>query len=190
MEALSGASSSSSSSVEFVFYDDFEYEFVEDVERLSNWELLDASDADSDMDGNRGEEEGKDCGVDGRVPDDLPERISPLVVVPISLVEDRIDDRLDDVYLLQNQEEDGFAYGYDGAEEEETDDDDDRDGDEFYLDDELVPWSVSGKLGRQRMRKLGKRGFTKMYNSKRSPFLFTKPGCVRGKHGLGLKHSY
>lgn len=178
MEAISG-SSSSSSSLEFVFYDDFEYEFVEDIERLSNWELLDAFDADSEMDGNGGEEQGENCSVDARVHEDLREMISPVLAVPISLVEDRIDGSL----------EDGFAYGYnDAQEEDETDDHDDHD--EFDLDDELVPWSVSDKLGRQRMRKLGKRGFTKMYNSKRSPFLFTKPGCVRGKHGLGLKHSY
>ncbi|KAG6572059.1 hypothetical protein SDJN03_28787, partial [Cucurbita argyrosperma subsp. sororia] len=197
MEAMSGASSSSSSSssssVEFHFYDDFEYEFVEDVERLSNWEFLNASDADSEMDGNGGEKEGKNCCVVARIPEDLREMISPVVVVPISLAaEDRIFDPLEDVYFLQNHAEDGFAYGYNDAEEDETDkdDDDDDDEDELDLDDELVPWSVSDKLGRQRMRKLGKRGFTRMYNSKRSPFLFTKPGCVRGKHGLGLKHSY
>lgn len=186
MESLSGASSSSS--VEFVLFDDFDFEFVDEVERLSNWEFLDASDAE--MDGS-GDGEGVDSSVDGRVPADLRERLSPVAAVPISLAEDRIDDRVG-VYLLQDLE-DGFAYGYDGnrcdyegAEEDEADDD----GDEYDLDDELVPWSVSGKLGRQRMRKLGKRGFTRMYNSKRSPFLFTKPGCVRGKHGLGLKHSY
>uniref|UniRef100_A0A0A0K4F3 Uncharacterized protein n=2 Tax=Cucumis sativus TaxID=3659 RepID=A0A0A0K4F3_CUCSA len=187
MEAISGSSSSSSSSMEFVFYDDFEYEFVEDIERLSNWELLDAFDADSEMGGNGGEEQGGNCSVDDNVSQDLREMISPVLAVPISLVEDRIDCSLEDAYFLHNQAEDGFAYGYNDAEEEDEVDDDE---DEFDLDDELVPWSVSDKLGRQRMRKLGKRGFTKMYNSKRSPFLFTKPGCVRGKHGLGLKHSY
>ncbi|XP_022934009.1 NAD-dependent protein deacetylase HST1-like [Cucurbita moschata] len=199
MEAPSGAASSSSSSVEFVFHDDLEYEFVEEVERLSNWELLDASDADFEIDGNgdeqeeeeEEEEEGESCSVDVRVPKDL--RGKRVVAMPISsLVEERIDGPFDDVYLLQNQVENGFAYGCNDLEEDESDDDvvdDDDDGDECDLDDELVPWSVSDKLGRQRMRKLGKRGFTRMYNSKRSPFLFTKPGCVRGKHGLGLKHS-
>lgn len=57
------------------------------------------------------------------------------------------------------------------------------------VDDELVPWSVSAKLGRQRMRKLGKRAFAKMHYSKKSPFLYMKPGCVHGKHGLGMKHN-
>ncbi|KAK8665271.1 hypothetical protein V6N13_005442 [Hibiscus sabdariffa] len=71
----------------------------------------------------------------------------------------------------------------------DDDDDDDGDGDDD-LDDELIPRGLSGKLGRQRMRKLGKRGFAKMNNSKRSPFLYVKPGCVHGKHGLGLKHSF
>ncbi|KAJ0011426.1 hypothetical protein Pint_34777 [Pistacia integerrima] len=65
---------------------------------------------------------------------------------------------------------------------------DDDGGDD--VDDELVPWSVSGKLGRQRMRKLGKRAFAKMHHSKKTPFLYMKPGCVHGKHGLGMKHSF
>ncbi|KAK8561251.1 hypothetical protein V6N13_149578 [Hibiscus sabdariffa] len=68
--------------------------------------------------------------------------------------------------------------------------DDDDDGDDDDLDDELIPRGLSGKVGRQRMRKLGKRAFAKMNNSKRSPFLYVKPGCVHGKHGLGLKHSF
>ncbi|GKV24132.1 hypothetical protein SLEP1_g33782 [Rubroshorea leprosula] len=81
------------------------------------------------------------------------------------------------------------GYGY---REEEGDVDEDYDeGDEAYgLDDELVPWAVSGKFVRQRMRKLGKRACAKMHTSKRSPHLYVKPGCVRGKHGLGLKHNY
>ncbi|KAI3441273.1 uncharacterized protein J3R85_002543 [Psidium guajava] len=73
----------------------------------------------------------------------------------------------------------------DDDEEEEIDDDDDDDG----LDDELVPRHLSGKFGRQRIRKLGKRACSKMNYSKRSPHLFVKPGCLHGKHGLGLKHS-
>jgi hypothetical protein len=71
--------------------------------------------------------------------------------------------------------------------DDEEEDDDDEEDDGYGLNDELVPWNVSGKLGRQRIRKLGKRVFPKMSNSKRSPFLHVKPGCVHGKHGLGLK---
>ncbi|MBA0655248.1 hypothetical protein Goklo_007750, partial [Gossypium klotzschianum] len=43
------------------------------------------------------------------------------------------------------------GYACDGDGEQEVDDGDDG------LDDELVPRAFSGKLGRQRMRKLGKR---------------------------------
>ncbi|KAK4284773.1 hypothetical protein QN277_001556 [Acacia crassicarpa] len=83
-----------------------------------------------------------------------------------------------------SQSGDGDAGGYGGDDYEDTDD---YDG--YDLDDELVPWSVNAKFGRQRMRKLGKRGFSKMNNSKKSPYLFVRAGCVRGKHGLGLKHN-
>lgn len=70
---------------------------------------------------------------------------------------------------------------------DEDEDEDDEEDDGYGLDDELVPWHVTGKLGRQRMRKLGKRVFAKMSNSKRNPYLHVKPGCVHGKHGLGIK---
>ncbi|KAL7593621.1 nucleosome assembly protein 1;2 [Lactuca sativa] len=69
--------------------------------------------------------------------------------------------------------------------EEEIDDDDDHDD----LDDELVPKYLNNKFERQRMRKLGKRAYPKMKKSKRVANQFNKPGCVRGKHGLGLKHN-
>lgn len=77
------------------------------------------------------------------------------------------------------------GYARDGDGEQEVDD---GDGDDD-LDDELVPRAFSGKLGRQRMRKLGTRVFAKMHTSKKSPILYMKPGCVYGKHGLGFKHS-
>lgn len=71
------------------------------------------------------------------------------------------------------------------------DDDEDHGGDDgeydesYDLDDELVPWSACKKLGRQRMRKLGKRAIAKA--SKTSKYSHLKAGIVRGKHGLGLK---
>lgn len=71
----------------------------------------------------------------------------------------------------------------DDDDEEESDDDD---GD-YDVDDELVPWGVKDKFVRQRIRKLGKRSFAKLTKSKRSSLIYTRPGCVRGKHGLGLK---
>jgi len=69
---------------------------------------------------------------------------------------------------------------------DDSDDDDDCDGG-YDVDDELVPWEVKDRFGRQRMRKLGKRAFAKMTKSKKSAYIYTRPGCVRGKHGLGLK---
>ncbi|EOX97901.1 hypothetical protein QUC31_015443 [Theobroma cacao] len=83
-------------------------------------------------------------------------------------------------YIDDQEEDDGDDY---------DDDYDEYDDDGYDLDDELVPRALSGKFGRQRMRKLGKRVFAKMHTSKKSPFLYVKPGCVHGKHGLGLKHS-
>ncbi|GFZ20524.1 hypothetical protein Acr_28g0012290 [Actinidia rufa] len=68
-------------------------------------------------------------------------------------------------------------------------DDEEEEEEECDLDDELVPKSVGDRFGRQRMRKLGKRSYPKMNKSKRLPYLYIRPGCVHGKHGLGLKHN-
>ncbi|KAK1369545.1 nonsense-mediated mRNA decay protein 2-like [Heracleum sosnowskyi] len=73
-----------------------------------------------------------------------------------------------------------YDYSYDRQEEEE---------DDYDLDDELVPYSAKVKLGRERMRKLGKRSCSKLVKSKRLTYNYNKAGCLRGKHGLGLKHS-
>lgn len=73
-----------------------------------------------------------------------------------------------------------YDYNNDRQEEEE---------DEYDLDDELVPYSAKVKLGRERMRKLGKRSCSKLLKSKRLTYNYNKAGCFRGKHGLGLKHS-
>ncbi|CAM8935306.1 hypothetical protein QQ045_014744 [Rhodiola kirilowii] len=69
------------------------------------------------------------------------------------------------------------------AEEEDAEDYNDRDD----LDDELVPWSVSDRFGRERMRKLGNRAYAKMNKTKKFAYALNRPGCVRGKHGLGRK---
>lgn len=76
--------------------------------------------------------------------------------------------------------------GGDGDVEEEKFDDY---GGEYDLDDELVPKNVIDRFGRQRIRKLGKRAFSKMNKAKKLPYAYNRPGCVYGKHGLGLKHS-
>ncbi|CAL9228002.1 unnamed protein product [Arabidopsis halleri] len=79
----------------------------------------------------------------------------------------------------------GITYG------DYVNDDGEEDGeydDSYDLDEELVPRSVNKKVGRQRMRKVGKRAIAKVYASKKmSPFSHLKPGSVRGKHGLGMK---
>ncbi|KAI3695496.1 hypothetical protein L1987_78493 [Smallanthus sonchifolius] len=68
--------------------------------------------------------------------------------------------------------------------EEDEEDDDDSD-----LDDELVPKWLNNRFERQRMRKLGKKVYPKMKKSKRLANQYNKPGCVHGKHGLGMKHN-
>ncbi|XP_019092357.1 PREDICTED: pheromone-processing carboxypeptidase KEX1-like [Camelina sativa] len=72
----------------------------------------------------------------------------------------------------------GDCINHDGDTDDEDDYNDLDDEDDYDdLDDELVPRSVSKKLKRQRMRKLGKRC---------SSYSQLKPGCVRGKHGFGI----
>lgn len=128
--------------------------------------------------------------------------IQALHFQPPKLKDDSDDDtdgrRFDgDVVEEGSESGDADSGGYGGEEYDDDDVDDDVDDEDdvdaydgYDLDDELVPWCVNAKFERQRMRKLGKRAFSKMHNSKRSPILFVRPGCVRGKHGLGLKHNY
>lgn len=78
---------------------------------------------------------------------------------------------------------------YDDDEEEEEDggmDDDDDDD----VDDELIPWKLKDRFGKQRIRKMGKRGGPKVSKSKRLPHYHNRPGCLYGKHGLGVQHYY
>ncbi|KAL3383035.1 hypothetical protein AABB24_002499, partial [Solanum stoloniferum] len=95
--------------------------------------------------------------------------IDALVVCPVGF--NHHDTSRDD-----DQEED------DEEEEEEEEEDYDYD-----LDDELVPNWLSDKLGRQRIRKLGKRACSKMNKSRKAPYVFNRPGCVHGKHGFGMR---
>ncbi|OAY37267.1 pre-mRNA-splicing factor cwc22 [Manihot esculenta] len=177
----------------------------EDVNDLSYWELINPSDADSDSESLHSLENGF-LSLYSLKPSSQPK--SPIINQEIQTLEpcqvqglvDDVNFQDDDVKYSpdgeynRNQREvgpvmfSGVAHGLadaDADKEEDDDDDDDEDG--YGLDDELVPWHVTGKLGRQRMRKLGKRVFAKMVNSKRNPYLHVKPGCVRGKHGLGIK---
>ncbi|KAJ4716587.1 FK506-binding protein 3-like [Melia azedarach] len=182
---------------------------------LSYWEFINSSDADSDDLLDDGDDDGIDeLSVDsGLCVSWHSSASSSAITVPQNTQFDAVLDNAgvgfveeEDVSYMANQYhtqfdavlgdfEVGFVEEEDASymanqyhqEDEYEYDHDDYDDD---LDDELVPWSVSGKLGRQRMRKLGKRACAKMNYSKKSPFLYMKPGAVHGKHGLGMKHSF
>ncbi|XP_022897527.1 uncharacterized protein LOC111411207 [Olea europaea var. sylvestris] len=55
------------------------------------------------------------------------------------------------------------------------------------LDDELVPLKLKNRFGKQRIRKIGKRGGTRINKSKKVSYYYNRPGCVYGKHGLGVQ---
>ncbi|KAM5548701.1 hypothetical protein ABKV19_000222 [Rosa sericea] len=171
-------------------FEDFEFLQFEDSDKDSLWEFIDLSDADSDDNHphpNSDSEPPHPSEPIGPVTS-LDSPIASPVADPIRAHTRRRQTRLVRLLDLPFQTPLNF-------DDRRGHDDDDVGGDEeeedgYGLDDELVPWSVSDKFGRERMRKLGKRTFAKMQNSKRSPYLVIRPGCVRGKHGLGLKHIY
>ncbi|XP_045825302.1 putative uncharacterized protein YGR160W [Trifolium pratense] len=175
MENLS-STTSSSSSMQFLILEQVQFVKVNNDDSLLQWELVDVVEAEEEQE----QEEEQTVDVDDHVIswsvssriDDPIERINHPMLHLDAYVEDH---NHDGVYREEQVNHD--------IDDEEDDGDDD-------LDDELVPWNIGNKLGRQRMRKLGKRVSSKMNNSKRSPYLFVSPGCVRGKHGMGLKHCF
>ncbi|MED6209956.1 hypothetical protein PIB30_059606 [Stylosanthes scabra] len=155
---------------------------------LSQWELVDLLDAEEEW------EEPCDDGnmVDGGFNFSDSSSISYPNVNPIEEMGNFIPDLVAHVEDRDAPDHDEGCHDdkyYDDEGDGDNDEDDDDD-DGYDLDDELVPWNVGNRFERQRMRKLGKRACSKMNNSKRNPYLYTRPGCVRGKHGLGLKHTY
>ena len=175
--------------------------FLEDSQMESNdlsyWEFVNSSDADSDDEFLLSVEDGFVSWYSvGAI--SLPR--SP--ETPIGDTQVVLDEEGHD-FVVGRDEMDvnsiGFGFNYpqvhampvnlESLDDQDCDDDDDGDNDDdgYGLDDELVPWNVSGRLERQRMRKLGKRVFAKMSHSKRNPYRFVKPGCVHGKHGHGIK---
>ena len=78
---------------------------------------------------------------------------------------------------------------YGGIRKKNEVDNDEEEYDRYGIDDELLPWNMNGRLGRQRMRKLGKRVFSKIENLKKNPYLHVKPSAIHGKHGLVLRLS-
>lgn len=210
MAKFSRASSSSSTTLtsalslemEFLVAEDLDFVQVEE-QGLSHWEFVNVSDAD-DSEKENAERVESEEDKEERIGDGFGslgfEKDETMATTTTTTTTHHVD--LDDDHHHHHHHGHGhghdydvglkfqggnrsYGYGYDDEEENDRDEDDGEDD----FDDELVPWDVSGKFGRQRMRKLGKRAFPKMYNSKRSPYLFVRPGCVRGKHGMGMKHN-
>ncbi|KAM4099066.1 hypothetical protein ACJW30_07G126800 [Castanea mollissima] len=182
--ASSSSSSSSSSStstsalsmeMEFLVAEDLDFVQVEE-QGLSHWEFVNVSDAD-DSEKENSERVESEEDKEERIGDGFGSLGFEKDETMVTTTTHHVD--------LDDDDDDDHHHGHDYDEENDGDEDDGEDD----FDDELVPWDVSGKFGRQRMRKLGKRAFPKMYNSKRSPYLFVRPGCVRGKHGMGMKHN-
>ncbi|KAJ6409807.1 hypothetical protein OIU84_009321 [Salix udensis] len=112
--------------------------FYEEGNGFSNWELINESDAeDSDSDSLHSLENGFVFWSSSR-----SRKTSQEIVAQDT----------------QQDQDVVFHYG-DGIEDVDDEEEEDDDDDGYGLNDELVPWNVSGKLGRQRMRKLGKRIF-------------------------------
>ena len=176
--------------MQFLLLEQVQFLKVKD-DSLLQWELVDVVDAEEEDDEEEWEQ-GDGDNIDGfgswESSSNSSPNDNPIEVIGHFLPQ--FDADMEDHDVGDHGDDDG----YDGGHGDDDDDDDvdggDGDGDGYDLDDELVPWNVGNKFGRQRMRKLGKRAFSKMHNSKRSPYLFMRPGCVRGKHGLGLKHTY
>ncbi|MFS7940935.1 hypothetical protein Hanom_Chr05g00470181 [Helianthus anomalus] len=161
-----------------------------------SWQVIDASDSD---DGNfsYGDVTTTDDEDDDVVPDvdDLLQHPfgSPLSDASMQSAVEEIAHRLQEVkhvyeidHIHQIIDDGGLI---DGEDDPEDADESDDNADEDDLDDELVPKWLNNKFERQRMRKLGKRAYPKMKKSKRLAYMYNKPGCVHGKHGLGMKHN-
>ncbi|KAG4967028.1 hypothetical protein AAZX31_12G037300 [Glycine max] len=175
-----------SSSMQFLILEQVQFLKVND-DSLLQWELVDVVDAEEEIDGFGSSDSSVSWFESDSSPCDAPiEEIRHLLLHPDVGLQDRHDgvDESEQDSGLENH----HHYHYHHDDDDMGGDDNDEDDDGYGLDDELVPWNVSNKFGRQRMRKLGKRAFSKMHGSKKSPYLFVRPGCVRGKHGLGLKH--
>ncbi|XP_059448426.1 uncharacterized protein LOC132179685 [Corylus avellana] len=191
--ANNSGASSASSSMNFLLIEDIDFVQV-DEQGLSHWELVNASDADADSEKEE-EQEQEEEGIEDSIGNEIGS-LGSEISTPGYLNDAQIETHHVDVLDFDGDVKYDYGYygygdgdGGHGEEQYDEDDEDDDNGDDGRdLDDELVPWAVSDKVGRQRMRKLGKRVFSKMNTSKRSPYLFVRPGCVRGKHGLGMKH--
>lgn len=162
-----------------------EYDVVED---LSSWEFVNQSDDEDDdrfsfneddLDNEDGHDEivmkledefllgspSSDVSMESVSP---PQISSPLDVPSVGLNHD---------YRYNYDYDHDYTNSYDYEDEEEDEEDDGG----YDLDDELVPRWVSDKLGRQRIRKMGKRASPRMNKAKGLPYYFHKPGSVPSK---------
>ncbi|ESW03776.1 hypothetical protein PHAVU_011G041100 [Phaseolus vulgaris] len=172
-----------SSEMHFLLLEEVQFLKVND-DSLLQWELVDVVDAEEDFDAFESSNSSDSC------PNHAPIEEIRHLLLRESLHDHEIDSESQGESGLEVRHYDYHQRHFPlrDVDDGDDDEDDDEDDDGYGLDDELVPWTVSNKFGRQRMRKLGKRVFSKMHSSKKSPYLFVRPGCVRGKHGLGLKH--
>lgn len=156
------------------------------VEDLAAWELVTASLSDDedlysfDSDGGEREEDhkGEEDPRDILHLDDVVSMQS-LSVSPQPVVCFPVEDVMG-LHVYDNDHDDG----------EEEEDDAGIDDDDDDMDDELIPWKLKDRFGKQRIRKMGKRGGPKVSKSKRLPHYHNRPGCLYGKHGLGVQHYY
>lgn len=75
------------------------------------------------------------------------------------------------------------CYGCDDSDNDDEDDDDDDDDAAHDVDDELMPWKLKDKFGKQRMKKMGKRVGPKPSNSKKLPYYYhNRPSRLYGSN--------
>ncbi|KAL3539015.1 hypothetical protein ACH5RR_002381 [Cinchona calisaya] len=165
------------------YFDDYDVIVVDDLS--DTWEVINPSSSDDDEEDElddfsftEEEEEG-----------DATAEVSFLLNKEEGPVEEFIspfpDNSIDSLEVADGNHDDE----YDKKDEDGEDDDDEYD-EGYDLDDELMPWGLSNKFGKQRIKKLGKRACSKMNKSKRLVCRYNKPGCVYGKHGFGVQYSY
>ncbi|KAI4367689.1 hypothetical protein MLD38_023397 [Melastoma candidum] len=184
---------------------DFDFDFLpvdplDSSPAISLWELVNPSDADPDSDSDVLSDFDYDFYLDlvpvASVEIPPPGNSAPSIDHYISGEANphpSLESDVSDSGFVENVAADGDGYEYRHKYDYDVDDEEEEEEDEYDdgLDDELVPRHMRGKLGRERLRKLGMRGCSKMNTSKKSPFLYVKRGCLHGKHcfGIGLKNT-
>ncbi|KAL1554326.1 hypothetical protein AAHA92_14896 [Salvia divinorum] len=99
--------------------------------------------------------------------------VSPPMTLPVAVTLN---------YVARDYAED---YCDDGSVKDAEGGDDDDDVEDYDFDDELVPWKLKGRFGKQRIskmgiRKMGQRGGPKL-TAKKLPYYVNRPGFAHGK---------